>query len=56
MNIDEWRSALAGLTKEEIEEEIEEWKLTFEAQGSSKQEIQAETEFQALLVEHAKFK
>ena len=56
MEIDEWRIAFAGLTKEEIEEEIEEWRLTFEAEGTPKQVIKQETEYQALLLELAKYK
>ena len=56
MEIEEWRIAFAGLTKEEIEEEIEEWRLTFAAEGTSKKEIKQETEYQALLLELAKYK
>jgi hypothetical protein len=44
------------LTREELEEEIEEWRLSFAATGALIEVIEEETEFQALLTELAKRK
>jgi len=51
--IEELRLSFVGLTKKEIQDEIDEWRLTFTAQGISKNEIKQETEYQALLLELA---